>query len=183
MALAGASFSAGIPTTSRNPPSPSTRTGSSSAGASPRWSGEHTTAARKRRPEAANAYLADAEFDAALAQLDLSIPDRPANPAPAKVVGARFDAPLREAMPSTMTETARDILRSLDLVRQIGGAAMTMIAGIPGTGKSEAVKHYAAANEEDCIYIQAVRAREPPGTSRTAFAGAGFPYRPESAGA
>lgn len=48
--------------------------------------------------EAANAYQDQAEFDATMAQLDLSVPDRPPAPfpAPAKVVGARFGAPLRE---------------------------------------------------------------------------------------
>ncbi|WP_165971813.1 AAA family ATPase [Meridianimarinicoccus aquatilis] len=61
-----------------------------------------------------------------------------------------------------MTDTARDILRSLSLVRQFGGAAMTMIAGAPGVGKSEALKHYAAQNGAGCIYIQAVRGEGTP---------------------
>ena len=56
-----------------------------------------------------------------------------------------------------MTDTARDILRSLTLVRQIVGPALTMIAGAPGLGKSEALKHFAAQNGGSCIYIQAVR--------------------------
>lgn len=45
----------------------------------------------------------------------------------------------------------------IDIVRRIGDAAMTMIAGVPGTGKSEAVKHYVRGNRETCIYVQAVR--------------------------
>ena len=55
-----------------------------------------------------------------------------------------------------MTETARDILRSLELVRDIGGAAMTMIAGAPGVGKTKAVKHFADQLGDRCIYIPAV---------------------------
>ena len=61
-----------------------------------------------------------------------------------------------------LTETAQDIHRSLDLVRQIGGAAMTMIAGIPGSGKSQAVAQYAAQNSRNCVYVQAVRGEGTP---------------------
>ena len=72
------------------------------------------------------------------------------------------DAPRRELGAFVMTETARDIHRSLDLVSQIGGAAMTMVAGVPGTGKSEAIKAYAEMNAKRCIYIQAVRGEGTP---------------------
>jgi hypothetical protein len=60
------------------------------------------------------------------------------------------------------TETAVDIHRSLDLVRQIGGPAMTMIAGVPGTGKTEALKNYAAQHAEHGVYLQAVRGEGTP---------------------
>ncbi|TDL83903.1 hypothetical protein E2L05_18720 [Meridianimarinicoccus aquatilis] len=74
---------------------------------------------------------------------------------------AKTDSPPR-VRGFVMTDTARDILRSLSLVRQFGGAAMTMIAGAPGVGKSEALKHYAAQNGAGCIYIQAVRGEGTP---------------------
>ncbi|MFT4013032.1 MAG: AAA family ATPase [Paracoccus sp. (in: a-proteobacteria)] len=41
-----------------------------------------------------------------------------------------------------MTESARDMLRSLQLVR-VAGNAMTLIAAAPGTGKTEVLKHFA----------------------------------------
>lgn len=41
-----------------------------------------------------------------------------------------------------MTETAEDILRSLELVRAVDGTAMTMIAGAPGVGKTRAVHRF-----------------------------------------
>ncbi len=40
------------------------------------------------------------------------------------------------------TETARDILRSLALVRSIDGPAMTMISGAPGIGKTETLRYF-----------------------------------------
>jgi DNA transposition AAA+ family ATPase len=43
-----------------------------------------------------------------------------------------------------MTETARDMLRSLHLVAGVAGGAMTMIAGAPGTGKSEVMRQFLA---------------------------------------
>lgn len=56
----------------------------------------------------------------------------------------------------TETETAQDILRSLSLVRELGGATMTMIAGAPGAGKTQAVRHFADKHGHDCIYLSAV---------------------------
>ena len=70
------------------------------------------------------------------------------------------EQPRRETGDFIMTETAHDVYRSLDLVRKIGGPAMTMIAGIPGAGESEAVMQYAA--EHYCVYIQAVKGEGTP---------------------
>lgn len=55
------------------------------------------------------------------------------------------------------TETARDILRSLDLVKASKKPALTMIAGVPGSGKTTAVKQFCDAQGHDAIYIQAAR--------------------------
>lgn len=41
-----------------------------------------------------------------------------------------------------MTESAQDILRSLQLVRAAGDA-ITLIAAAPGTGKTEALRQFA----------------------------------------
>ena len=41
-----------------------------------------------------------------------------------------------------MTETASDMLRSLRLLRELDGGALTMIAGAPGVGKSRAVEAF-----------------------------------------
>lgn len=41
-----------------------------------------------------------------------------------------------------MTEAARDMLRSLNALTAIPGGALTMIAGAPGTGKTETLWHY-----------------------------------------
>lgn len=51
-----------------------------------------------------------------------------------------------------VTEAARDILRSLRLVHQGEGARFTMIAGLPGCGKSLSLKQFASA-ERDVDYI------------------------------
>jgi DNA transposition AAA+ family ATPase len=40
------------------------------------------------------------------------------------------------------TETAKDIARSLNLIRSQDGPSMTMIAGVPGTGKTMAIKEF-----------------------------------------
>ena len=55
------------------------------------------------------------------------------------------------------TETARDILRSLEMVREADHPAITMIAGSPGIGKTQAVKFFCAQLGQDSIYIQAAR--------------------------
>ncbi len=55
------------------------------------------------------------------------------------------------------TETACDILRSLEMVREAEQPAMTMIAGSPGVGKTQAVKQYCSQLGHDGIYIQAAR--------------------------
>jgi DNA transposition AAA+ family ATPase len=53
------------------------------------------------------------------------------------------------------TETVRDIHRSLELIRSMNGAAMTMIAGVPGVGKTTAVKSFCRQLGHDAIYIKA----------------------------
>lgn len=64
-----------------------------------------------------------------------------------------FAKPSAQA-PSTegfvMTESAQDMLRSLQLVRAAGNAS-TLIAAAPGTGKTEALKHFAASQNADKI--------------------------------
>lgn len=47
-----------------------------------------------------------------------------------------------------VTEVARDILRSLHLIHEGKGARFTMIAGLPGCGKSMSLKRFAAAENE-----------------------------------
>lgn len=51
------------------------------------------------------------------------------------------------------TETAEDILRSLHLMRSINGTAMTMIAGVPGIGKTHTLKHFCEPIGYDVIYM------------------------------
>lgn len=55
------------------------------------------------------------------------------------------------------TETARDILRSLEMVREADHSAMTMIAGSPGIGKTQAIKFFCDRLGQDSIYIPAAR--------------------------
>lgn len=50
-----------------------------------------------------------------------------------------------------MTETAEDILRSLELVRTVDGTAMTMIAGAPGVGKTRALHRFCASQGHDAL--------------------------------
>lgn len=52
------------------------------------------------------------------------------------------------------TNTAREIWASLDLAAKIGGVAL--IFGPTGTGKSEAVKHYASQRERGYVVTMAV---------------------------
>lgn len=49
-----------------------------------------------------------------------------------------------------MTESAQDMLRSLQLVRAAGNA-ITLIAAAPGTGKTEVLKHFAASQNAQKI--------------------------------
>lgn len=53
------------------------------------------------------------------------------------------------------TETARDIIRSLDLVYETDRPSMTMIAGAPGVGKTRAIRRFCERIGHDGIYIQA----------------------------
>lgn len=57
------------------------------------------------------------------------------------------------------TETAQDILRSLEMLRSTKNPAVTMIAGAPGVGKTDAVKRFCAQLGHDAIYIQAARGK------------------------
>ncbi len=79
-----------------------------------------------------------------------------------RLANATDAPPRRDPGDFAITETARDIFRSVDLVRQIGGAAMTMVAGTPGTGKTAALRHYAETHRHQCIYVQAVRGEGTP---------------------
>lgn len=57
----------------------------------------------------------------------------------------QFAKPGADMSPSggfVMTETAQDMLRSLQLVKSLGGDAITMIAAVPGTGKTQALWHF-----------------------------------------
>jgi DNA transposition AAA+ family ATPase len=54
-----------------------------------------------------------------------------------------------------MTETARDMLRTLDYVRGLHGGGMTMIAAAPGTGKTATVQRYIQANRKT-VRVEAV---------------------------
>jgi DNA transposition AAA+ family ATPase len=62
-----------------------------------------------------------------------------------------------------MTETAQDMLRSLQLVKSLGGDAITMIAAVPGTGKTQALRHF-----RDTVMPRAI--------FHTAIAGEGTPW-------
>lgn len=55
------------------------------------------------------------------------------------------------------TETYKDILRSLELVRATDKPAMTMIAGVPGIGKTTAVRSFCHDEGHDGIYVQAAK--------------------------
>jgi len=55
------------------------------------------------------------------------------------------------------TETAQDIWRSLELVREVDQPAMTMIAGSPGIGKTQTIKRFCSHLGHDAVYIQAAR--------------------------
>ena len=76
------------------------------------------TAARYRKdaamPEEANAYLDQAEFDAAMAERDLSIPAAPPESAPAKIAGGRFGAPLRDTLAAPLDAVPQEYYRNRD---------------------------------------------------------------------
>lgn len=55
------------------------------------------------------------------------------------------------------TETAKDIQRSLEVVRAAKRPALTMIAGSPGVGKTMAVKRFCKSLGYKAIYLQAAR--------------------------
>ena len=67
------------------------------------------------------------------------------------------------------TETAKDILRSLDLVRSINGRAVTMISGAPGIGKTETLFHYMEQVGQDAIYISIAKGEGNPSHVATAI--------------
>ncbi|MBZ0129483.1 MAG: AAA family ATPase [Rhodobacteraceae bacterium] len=66
---------------------------------------------------------------------------------------ATAEARPRDPADFVHTETANDILRSLNLIRSIEGTAMTMIAGVPGVGKTRALKHFCSAQGHDSIFL------------------------------
>lgn len=51
------------------------------------------------------------------------------------------------------TETARDIYRSLDLVRTLPGPALTIISGAPGVGKTRCLRQFCASEGFDAIFL------------------------------
>ncbi len=53
------------------------------------------------------------------------------------------------------TETAQDIHRSLELVRSIDDTALTMVAGVPGVGKTTAIKEFCVELGHNAIYLKA----------------------------
>lgn len=73
-----------------------------------------------------------------------------------------------------MTESAQDMLRSLCLVRA-AGSAITLIAAVPGTGKTEAIKHF--TNEQNAGKISPAGFYKPKAVFlHTAVAGEGTPW-------
>lgn len=63
----------------------------------------------------------------------------------------------RDPKDFVVTETAEDILRSLNLIRSINGSAMTMITGVPGVGKTRTLQHFCAAQGYDSFYFSVAR--------------------------
>ena len=55
-----------------------------------------------------------------------------------------------------MTESARDILRSLELVNSQFGGAITLISAAPGTGKTAALMHFKRTVRPDALFHTAV---------------------------
>lgn len=60
---------------------------------------------------------------------------------------ANTEAPPIEAGAFMQTETALNIFQSRQLVELIGEAALTMIAGTPGVGKTKALEHFVDREE------------------------------------
>ena len=60
------------------------------------------------------------------------------------------------------TETALDILRTLDLMRGSERPSLTLIAGAPGTGKTSAARRFRAQAGETAFYVQAARGEGTP---------------------
>ncbi|MFV0291994.1 MAG: AAA family ATPase [Paracoccus sp. (in: a-proteobacteria)] len=73
-----------------------------------------------------------------------------------------------------MTESAQNILRSLHLVRSLSNA-VTLIAAAPGTGKTEALKHFAARQNAEKITPDG-RCKPDEVFLHTAVAGEGTPW-------
>lgn len=67
----------------------------------------------------------------------------------------RHDTPPVQAGGFVMTESARDMLRSLQLV-SADGDALTLIAAAPGTGKTETLHHFKNTLRGDAVWITAV---------------------------
>lgn len=62
------------------------------------------------------------------------------------------------------TETGADIARSLELLRQVEGAAFTMVSGAPGVGKTRALEVFCASMGYDAIYIAIAKREGRPAT-------------------
>lgn len=64
------------------------------------------------------------------------------------------DAEFRPRRPDefALTQTARDVLRTLELMRAKSAPAQVMIAGVPGSGKTMALKHFCAQEGHDALY-------------------------------
>lgn len=84
----------------------------------------------------AGTYPGDLAAVTAKALAWLNRAERGRGAAPALVAGDDF----------VETGTAQDILRSLEYVQTMGKPGMTMIAGGPGVGKTQALRRFAAAN-------------------------------------
>lgn len=61
-----------------------------------------------------------------------------------------------------MTESARDILRSAQLVSAEFGGAITLIAAAPGTGKTESLLHFKHSFQGNAWWHTAIKGRTIP---------------------
>lgn len=66
------------------------------------------------------------------------------------------------------TETASDILRTFELVRAIDGAAISMVCGAPGIGKTKTLRHIAESHD-DTIYLSVAKGEGNPAALATAI--------------